>query len=72
MWSGSSSGYPLFLLVLLPFHSPTLIGALQALMGLGIGAIVAVLRHRGLPWWGRPCPPCRCCSTCTRSSLSTW
>jgi Glycosyltransferase family 87 len=52
-----SSGYPLFLLVLLPLHSLTLIAALQALMGLGMGAIIyAVLRHRGLPWWGATLP----------------
>ena len=52
-----SSGYPLFLLVLLPFHSLTLIAALQALMGLGMGAVIyAVLRHRGLPWWGATLP----------------
>jgi hypothetical protein len=48
-----SSGYPLFLLFLLPFHSLSLITALQALMGLAMGiAIYALLRHRGLPWWG--------------------
>jgi hypothetical protein len=48
-----SSGYPLFLYLLLPFHSLTLVTALQALMGLAMGAgIYAVLRRRGLPWWG--------------------
>jgi hypothetical protein len=48
-----SSGYPLFLYVLLPLHSLTAVTALQALMGLAMGvAIYAVLRRRGLPWWG--------------------
>lgn len=48
-----SDGYPLFLYALLPFHSVALITALQALMGLAMGvAIYAVLRRRGLPWWG--------------------
>ena len=48
-----SSGYPLFLFVLLPFRSLTLVAALQALMGLGMGAVIyAVLRHRGLPLVG--------------------
>ena len=52
-----SSGYPLFLFVLLPFRSLTLVAALQALMGLGMGAVIyAVLRHRGLPWWGATLP----------------
>ena len=52
-----SDGYPLFLYLLLPFHSLTLIAALQALMGLAMGAaIYAVLRRRGLPWWGATLP----------------
>lgn len=52
-----SSGYPLFLLALLPLHSLTLVGALQALMGILMGlAIYAVLRRRGLPWWGAALP----------------
>jgi len=52
-----SSGYPLFLAVLLPFHSLALVTALQAVMGLAMGAgIYAVLRHRGLPWWGATIP----------------
>jgi hypothetical protein len=52
-----SSGYPLFLYLLLPFHSLTLVTALQALMGLAMGAgIYALLRHRGLPWWGATIP----------------
>lgn len=50
-------GYPLFLWILLPFHSLALITALQALMGLAIGTgIYAVLRRRGLPWWGATIP----------------
>ena len=52
-----SDGYPLFLYLLLPFHSLTLVAALQALMGLAMGAaIYAVLRRRGLPWWGATLP----------------
>jgi len=52
-----SDGYPLFLYILLPFHNLTLIAALQALMGLAMGAaIYAVLRRRGLPWWGATLP----------------
>jgi hypothetical protein len=48
-----SSGYPLLLRVLEPFHSLALVAGLQALMGLAMGtAIYAVLRRRGLPWWG--------------------
>lgn len=52
-----SDGYPLFLWFLLPFHSLALITALQALAGLAMGAgIYAVLRRRGLPWWGATIP----------------
>ena len=52
-----SSGYPLLLYVLLPFHSLALVTALQAIMGLAMGAgIYAVLRRRGLPWWGATIP----------------
>jgi hypothetical protein len=52
-----SSGYPLFLYLLLPFHSLSLVTALQALMGLAMGVgIYAVLRRRGLPWWGATIP----------------
>lgn len=51
------SGYPLLLAVLLPFHSLALVTALQAVMGLAMGAgIYAVLRRRGLPWWGATIP----------------
>lgn len=52
-----SNGYPLFLYALLPFHSLALVTALQAVMGLAMGAgIYAVLRRRGLPWWGATIP----------------
>ena len=52
-----SSGYPLFLLTLLPLHNLTLVAALQALMGVLLGvASYAVLRRRGLPWWGATLP----------------
>jgi hypothetical protein len=47
------SGYPFFLRLLLPFHSFTLVAALQHLMGLAMGAgIYALLRRRRLPPWG--------------------
>lgn len=47
------SGYSAFLLLLLPFHSFTLVAAVQHLMGLALGAgIYAVARRRGLPAWG--------------------
>jgi hypothetical protein len=50
-------GYPLFLFMLEPFHNMALITALQAVMGLAMGAgIYALLRHRGLPWWGATLP----------------
>jgi hypothetical protein len=52
-----SNGYPLLLFILLPFRSLTLVAALQALFGLAMGAaIYAVLRRRGLPWWGAALP----------------
>jgi hypothetical protein len=52
-----SNGYPLFLWALLPLHSLALVTGLQAVMGLAIGAgIYAVLRRRGLPWWGATIP----------------
>jgi hypothetical protein len=51
-----SSGYPL-LLYLLPFRSLSLVAGLQAVMGLTVGGgIYAVLRRRGLPWWGAAIP----------------
>jgi hypothetical protein len=52
-----SDGYPLFLYLLLPFHNLNVVTGLQALMGLAMGTgIYAVLRHRGLPWWGATIP----------------
>ncbi len=51
------NGYPFFLRLLLPLHSDYPIGLLQAAMGVAIGvAIYALLRHRGLPWWGAALP----------------
>src|ERR1700757_3516214 len=48
-----ANGYPFFLRLLLRFHSLALVTGLQALMGLGMGVtIYALLRSRGLPWWG--------------------
>jgi hypothetical protein len=50
-------GYPFLLYLLLPLHSFTLVAALQAAMGVVMGvAIYAVLRRRGLPWWGATLP----------------
>jgi hypothetical protein len=50
-------GYPLFIFILEPFRSAALITALQAVMGLAMGAgIYAVLRRRGLPAWGATLP----------------
>jgi hypothetical protein len=52
-----ANGYPFFLRLLLRFHSLSLVTGLQALMGLAMGlAIYAVLRRRGLPWWGAAIP----------------
>jgi hypothetical protein len=52
-----SNGYPFFLYLLLPFHNLNVVTGLQALMGLVMGAaIYAVLRRRGLPWWGATIP----------------
>jgi hypothetical protein len=51
------NGYPFFLQLLLPLHSYNPIALLQAAMGVAIGvAIYALLRHRGLPWWGATLP----------------
>jgi hypothetical protein len=47
------AGYPFFLAALQPFHSLTLVATLQAAMGVAMGvATYAVLRRRGLVWWG--------------------
>ncbi len=52
-----SNGYPFFLQAIEPFHSLLLLAGLQAMMGLAMGlAIYAVLRRRGLPWWGATLP----------------
>ena len=51
------NGYPFFLDLLLPLHSAYPLALLQAAMGLVMGvAIYALLRHRGLPWWGASLP----------------
>jgi hypothetical protein len=52
------NGYPFFLSVLLmPFHSVYPVAVIQAGMGLGIGILIyALLRRRGLPWWGAALP----------------
>jgi hypothetical protein len=51
------NGYPFLLDLLLPLHSDYPIGLLQAAMGIAVGvAIYALLRHRGLPWWGAALP----------------
>jgi hypothetical protein len=48
-----ANGYPFFLQLLLPLHSTYLIGVIQAAMGVAMGIVIyALLRHRGLPWWG--------------------
>jgi hypothetical protein len=50
-------GYPLFLYVLLPLHNAYPLTLLQAAMGVVMGvATYALLRHRGLPWWGAALP----------------
>jgi hypothetical protein len=51
------NGYPLLLGLLEPLHSLHLVALLQAAMGVAIGvASYALLRHRGLPWWGAALP----------------
>jgi hypothetical protein len=48
-----ANGYPFFLQLLLPLHSTYPIGLIQAAMGVALGIVIyALLRHRGLPWWG--------------------
>jgi hypothetical protein len=47
------NGYPFFLNVLLPFHNLYLVSIAQAALGAGMGVLIyALLRRRGLPWWG--------------------
>jgi hypothetical protein len=51
------NGYPFVLDLLLPLHSDYAIGLLQAAMGVAMGiAVYALLRRRGLPWWGATLP----------------
>jgi hypothetical protein len=51
------NGYPFFIDLLLPLHSAYSLAMLQAAMGVGMGVIIyALLRHRGLPWWGAALP----------------
>ncbi|HLK76605.1 MAG TPA: hypothetical protein VKU77_23565 [Streptosporangiaceae bacterium] len=51
------NGYPFFLQLLRPLHSYSPIALLQAAMGVLMGvAIYALLRRRGLPWWGATLP----------------
>ena len=51
------NGYPFFIDLLLPLHSAYPLAVLQAAMGAGLGVIIyALLRHRGLPWWGAALP----------------
>jgi hypothetical protein len=47
------SGYGIVLLMLSPFHSFTVVTAVQHLMGLAVGVMIyALLRRYGLPGWG--------------------
>jgi hypothetical protein len=47
------SGYPVFLRLLLPFHSIAVVACVQHLLGLAIGVMIyALLRHEALPAWG--------------------
>jgi len=47
------SGYSVFLWLLRPFHSLTLVAALQHVTGLGVAVMVyALVRRYGLPDWG--------------------
>jgi hypothetical protein len=51
------NGYPFFIDLLLPSHSAYPLTLLQAAMGIAMGtSIYALLRHRGLPWWGALLP----------------
>lgn len=52
-----SNGYPFLISLLLPLHSAYPLALLQAAMGVAMGvACYALLRHRGLPWWGATLP----------------
>jgi hypothetical protein len=51
------NGYPFLLDLLLPLHSMYALALVQAAMGVAMGVIIyALLRHRGLPWWGAALP----------------
>jgi hypothetical protein len=51
------NGYPFLIDLLLPLHSAYPLAVLQAAMGVAMGVIIyALLRHRGLPWWGAILP----------------
>jgi hypothetical protein len=51
------NGYPFFIDLLLPLHSAYPLALLQAAMGAVMGVLIyALLRHRGLPWWGAALP----------------
>jgi hypothetical protein len=51
------NGYAFFLDLFLPLHNLYVLGVVQAAMGVVLGAgIYAVLRRRGLPWWGAILP----------------
>jgi hypothetical protein len=51
------NGYPFFIDLLLPLHSAYPLAVLQAAMGVVLGVVIyALLRHRGLPWWGATLP----------------
>ena len=67
------NGYPFFIGLLLPLHSAYPLALLQAAMGVVTGVIIyALLRHRGLPWWGQRSLRCPSCSTRTNCTSSTW
>jgi hypothetical protein len=51
------NGYPFFLDLLMPLRSAYPLAVLQAAMGVAMGVVIyALLRHRGLPWWGAILP----------------
>jgi len=51
------NGYPFLIDLLLPLHNAYPLAVLQAAMGITMGVLIyALLRHRGLPWWGAILP----------------
>ena len=51
------NGYPFFLDLFMPLHRLSPVALVQAAMGVVLGiAIYALLRRRGLPWWGAVLP----------------